>query len=331
MTGCRQELGAEAAAVFQSFHDPRWNRDGLTGWDFEDLPDEISVARGNLVMKAYPTLIDGGESVSLRLVDSPERCVYESRFGLRRLYQLAAWRELKTQVDWLPGIDKMRSHAAVQPGFDLRKELADLLADRAFFAEGGMPRNEAEFQSRLQAGRQRIGLAVQEVATLMGPWFEACHEAFLALEPSRATAGKPKVWGRLSVASPAAGVKWQYALDDIRDQLVRLAGPKCLGSTPWEWLRHCPRYFQAITTRLDALAGGGMARDRQRFEEFLPWWEGYLQRAEQHEAQGIFDPELVQFRWMLEEYRVSLFAQKLGTAVPVSAKRLEQQWAKVRG
>ena len=66
--------------------------------------------------------------------------------------------------------------------------------------------------------------------------------------------------------------------------------------------------------RLDALVGGGMAKDRERLEEFLPRWQAYLATDPQHGRQGEADPELIHYRWMLEEYRVSLFAQKLGTA-----------------
>ncbi len=124
-------------------------------------------------------------------------------------------------------------------------------------------------------------------------------------------------------------MKWQYAIDDVRDQLSRLAGPKCLSTTPWAWLRHCPRYFRAIRVRLDALLGGGIAKDRERFEEFLPRWRAYLDWFQQQGPQCEADAELIQYRWMLEEYRVSLFAQKLGTSIPVSPKRLEQQWSKV--
>ena len=118
-------------------------------------------------------------------------------------------------------------------------------------------------------------------------------------------------------------------IDDVRDQLARLTGPKCLSTTPWNWLRHCPRYFRAIRLRLDALTGGGIAKDRQRYEEFLPRWQAYLDWTAECGPQGEADPELIQYRWMLEEYRVSLFAQKLGTSIPVSPKRLEQQWSKV--
>ena len=307
----RKELGAEAVSILASLDDPQWSRDGLVSWDFDALPAEIEVSRGRVTVKAYPALVDRETSVSLRLMDTPERAEQETRFGLRRFGILAAYRELKTQVDWLPGLDRMRLHAATLPGFDLRGQLIELLADRAFSDSPGVPRTAAEFEAWLLAGRQRIGPAVQEVTALAGPWFEAYHEARLALDQT-------------------AGPRWQYAVDDASDQLGRLAGPKCLGTTPWNWLRHCPRYFRAIRFRLESLVGGAAARDRQGFDDFRPRWEAYLARAEQHAAQGVVDPELIQYRWMLEEYRVSLFAQKLGTSMPVSGKRLDQQWAKVR-
>jgi ATP-dependent helicase HrpA len=108
-----------------------------------------------------------------------------------------------------------------------------------------------------------------------------------------------------------------------------LMAPQSFSKTPWDWLRQYPRYFRAIRCRLENLPSG-VPRDWQNFEEFQPRWQLYLEQARRHREQGIFDAELTHLRWMLEEYRVSLFAQKLGTAIPVSPKRLEQQWAKLR-
>ena len=127
---------------------------------------------------------------------------------------------------------------------------------------------------------------MQDLAGVIGPWFEAYREA----APDAAIPSPELGWGRGEGMSPLArpgegqgvravrlpsgasswrrprrrAVKWQYAIDDVRDQLARLAGPKCLSTTPWTWLRHCPRYFRAIRVRLDALAGGGIAKDRER-------------------------------------------------------------------
>ena len=185
----RRQLGVEAAEAFTAIDDPRWNRDGLTTWDFDELPAEIDVSHGRLAMKAYPALVDGETSVALRLLDSPRRAAQETRFALRRLFLLTAGREVKTQVDWLPGLDQAQSVAALIPGFDLRQQLAELLAVRAWPDEVELPRTKAAFEAALGAARQRIGLAVQDLAGLVGPWFEAYREARLALD---AAGGDPR-------------------------------------------------------------------------------------------------------------------------------------------
>ena len=89
---------------------------------------------------------------------------------------------MKTQVDWLPGLDQAQPAAALIPGFDLRQQLADLLAVRAWPDEVELPRTKAAFEAALGAARQRIGLAVQDLAGLIGPWFEAYREARTALD-----------------------------------------------------------------------------------------------------------------------------------------------------
>ena len=128
LDGLRRELGEEAAAAFTAIDDPRWNRDGLTTWDFDNLPAEIDVAHGRMAMRAYPALVDAGESVRLRLVDSRQRAEFETRFALRRLFLLVAGPEVGTQIQWLPGIEDVRPVVALIKGFDFKRELADLLA-----------------------------------------------------------------------------------------------------------------------------------------------------------------------------------------------------------
>ena len=123
--------------------------------------------------------------------------------------------------------------------------------------------------------------------------------------------------------------KWQYAIDDIREQIARLMASDSFLKTPWEWLRQYPRYFRAICSRLENLPGG-VPRDFEKSQDFQPRWQLFQEHLRHQQSQGVVDPELLHLRWMLEEYRVSLFAQKLGTAIPVSPKRLEQQWAKVQ-
>ena len=333
----RSQLGTQAAESFSQVDDPRWDRDGLTDWDFDELPVEIDLERGRLSVKAYPALLDRDGAVSPRLVDSLQRAEHETYFGLRRLGLLAARRELRSQVDWLPNLDKMKLHATTLEDFDLCGQLTELLADRAMMADRPLPRTKDAFEQWLADGRERITWAVQELTSLAGPLFESYQQARLALDelcrkadgtPGLVLRGVPVQRKDKNKAAPAP--RWQYAVDDIRQQMAALMDPESFSKTPWDWLRQYPRYFRGILGRLEGLPSG-VARDWEKYQDFQPRWELYLERARHHQSLGLFDPELTHLRWMLEEYRISLFAQKLGTAIPVSPKRLDRQWAKLQG
>ena len=122
---------------------------------------------------------------------------------------------------------------------------------------------------------------------------------------------------------------WKYAADDVKKQIAALTQPGFLTAAAWGWLRQYPRYFEAATVRLGKLTKGGADKD-SRSQQVMDDLIGlYQYRAEEHRERDIYDPELEHYRWMLEEFRVSLFAQELRTAIPVSEVRLEKQWAKV--
>ena len=307
----RRQLAAEASASFSALDDTQWRRDGILSWDFGELPEQIDVASGSVSLKAFPMLVDEADSVSLRLADSPERAARQTRCALRRLFILSRKRELESQVSWLPDLQQMLLYAASIENCNLQRQLVQLIAERAFMADGPLPQTEDQFHQQAKEGRRRIAPAVQEVANLVGPLFEAYHKARLAAE-------------RITAST------CQYVATDARSQLDQLTGPDFLTNTPWEWLRHYRRYFRAIELRLDKLSGGSLSRDRKNWELLEIHLDAYRQKASQHEQMSVYDPELVRFRWMLEEYRVSLFAQELGTSIPVSAKRLDRQWEQVR-
>ena len=156
--------------------------------------------------------------------------------------------------------------------------------------------------------KDKIVLAVQEVSSLLVPMFEAYHQARLAIERSKPHA----------------------AALEAEEHLNRLTYKGFLSTTDWNYLREYPRYFQAVPMRLEKMRSGGEAADRQGVAELDRYWKKYLQRRELHELAGIVDPELEMFRWMIEEYRVSLFAQRLGTSMKVSPQRLDKQFEKIK-
>jgi ATP-dependent helicase HrpA len=307
----RAQCPAVLAAAPSGLQHPEWRRDGIHDWDFGDLPERVQLEWAGLTLTGFPMLVDRGASVSLRLAETPEQAAAATRAGLRRLCCLTQQHELRAQVAWLPRREEWELYAAplFGPG-EFERCLTELIAERAFLNQPGTPRSPAEFAALLDRGRQQIGLAVQDVTGLLGPLWEGYQAARLALEQAAAGGG-------------------QYALDDMHRQLQLLVAAGFLTDTPWDWLQHYPRYLRGIVLRVDKL-GGGLARDRQNFAVFAPFWESYRERLEQHRQRGVSDPALQQFRWLLEEFRVSLFAQELGTTCPVSAKRLEKHWAQVR-
>ena len=307
----QQEYGGAASTSFSAMDDPRWHRDGILTWDVGSLPPEVEVRRSGIVLKGYPTLIDRGESVSLRLVDSTARATHDLRFGIRRLICLTIPRELKQQVEYLPQLNNWTLQSKTfPPPFPFRQHLTELIVDRAFLSKGGLPRSEPQFRDCLKSGRQRLPEAVAEVALLIGPLFAAFMEI-------------RKTWEK--TASP----NWQPTRQDIHAQLGQLFSPGFLVQTPWPWLQQFPRYARAIVARLQKLTSGAGSRDQQHMVTVVPRWQRGVERLKQHRDRQLYDPEMETYRWMTEEFRVSLFAQELGTAVPVSEKRLDQQWGRV--
>lgn len=315
----QRRLRLDTAVEPMTIDQAPWNRDGITTWDFGDLPELVEIPRAGLTLVGYPAVVDRGDQVSLRLANSGEAAAWQTRAGLRRLFVLATAADLERHVEWLPNLPRILLYTS--PLTDFRRQLAELIADRAFFLpsplddgrgdrlapEGSVPRTAEAFAARLTAARERLTVAVQDVLPLVTIFSEAYHRVRLALEEGIA----PNL---------------QYAADDIAGQLAELTAPGFLTATPWPWLQAYPRYFRAIELRLAKLTRGETLRDRAQYELIAPHWRRYLELARSHREQGLFNLALTHYRWLLEEYRVSLFAQALGTAVPVSDKRLDAAW-----
>ena len=312
LTALRKDFGAIASVSFSASDDPRWIRDGLKTWDCGTLPPVIDVMRRGIALKGYPTLIDQGETASLRLLDTLEKSQHEMRFGVRRLIVLTVYRELKQQIDFLPSLQNWSLSAkSFPPPFPFRTQILELLADRAFLATEKFPRSDSEFRECLRVGRTRMPVAVTEISAFLTSLFQAYGEV-------------RRTWER------TAHPQWQATRLDVHSQLAQLFSPGFLVHTPWVWLVHFPRYARGISLRLQKLTSGGAIRDQQLLQQIVPRWQRGIERLRLHTDQQIYDPELESYRWMSEELRVALFAQELGTSISISEKKLEKQWEKVR-
>ena len=187
---------------------------------------------------------------------------------------------------------------------ELRDQIIGVALDRAFLGDP-LPTDALSFKKRIEEGRSRLNLIAQEVARAVHAVLQELSNATRKLKDSR----------------PAKDVS-----DDISAQLQRLVPKRFALDTPWAQLQHLPRYLKAITARLDKLRADA-ARDTKLMGEVRPLEQRYTRRLA--ELKGVRDARLEDFRWQLEELRVSLFAQELRTPQPVSVKRLDKVWTQI--
>lgn len=293
----RQGQGATASKATELPEDQRY-----TSWSFGELPEIMEMRRGRQTLIGFPALIDQGNAVSIEVFDEPEVAAARHRSGLRRLFALQVKDALKYLEKNLPDFQKMA--AAYMPlgtAEELRQQILDVAMDRAFLADP-LPTDTEAFAKRVDEGRGRLSLIAQEVARQAGV---VLTEFAVASRKIKDTKIQPD------------------AVADATQQLQRLCGKRFLAETPWPQLQHLPRYLKAITLRLDKLRADP-ARDAQKMAEHKPLEQRYWRLVA--ERKGQLDARMQEFRWLLEELRVSFFAQELRTPQPVSVKRLEKAW-----
>ncbi|MDC8770791.1 ATP-dependent RNA helicase HrpA [Paucibacter sp. hw8] len=274
-----------------------------TAWTFGELPELMEVSRGAQTLIGFPALLDRGTHVEIEVFDEPDVAAARHRLGLRRLLALQLKEPLKFLEKNIPDLQKMSVlFMSLGTAEELRDQIIGVALDRAFLAEP-LPTDEFSFKARIDEGRSRLNLIAQEVARQTGVVLLEYAAATRKLKDARA----PK-----------------EASEDITAQLQRLLPKQFVSATPWAQLQHLPRYLKAISGRLEKLRADP-ARDAKLLAELRPLEQRYLRRVV--EMKGSPDARMTDFRWQLEELRVSLFAQELRTPQPVSVKRLEKVWA----
>ncbi len=284
---------------------------GARTWEFGDLAEQLDAVPGERKQIGYPALVDEGETVGLRVFATPPEAARSHVRGTTRLIRLAMAREFKSlRRDLAVTVQGelvyrgLAAHPLLDKELTAGRDLRDDLVDRTIitvFLEGREPlRSAAAFDARVTTQRGGLGLPAQELARTV----QAAMERL----------------GRIQTALPKASAP---AAADIRAQLAWLVPAGFLLTTPGERLKEFPRYLQAIEQRLEKLKLDPR-RDAQLAAEVAPLETRYRERVKAE--RGLLPPGDDAFRWLLEELRVSLFAQQLKTRVPVSARRLADAW-----
>jgi ATP-dependent helicase HrpA len=300
-----------------------WQRTSMQQWDIEQLPEKVIELIGGVRMERYPSLIVREGKAATTIYDHPHLAQQQLQEGVIRLLSSNNRREIKGQIQYMPKwtqsslwlSDRMDAGA-------LTDYVAHLMA-RLAFVETNWPRDTGRFepcprglvdwQARTTGGVQKIGMAAGEIAR----WIPKFAEAYYQVRKQRE--GLPKAL-------------WEQATA-IREQLDSLLDPAHAMHTPWVYIKDLPRFLAAMALRLDKLRVGGFAKDQQLDAGPAQAQLDYSERIARLESQLAFSKHksrwhpaglLLEYRWMIEEYRVSVHAQKLGTRMSVSPKRIEK-------
>jgi ATP-dependent helicase HrpA len=290
---------------------------GLLRWDVGELPETLAFTHQGQKLTAYPALVDEGDSAALLLRDTQEAALQDTRAGIVRLLRLAL-KDLLTRWEKQPP-------AFQQPALQLKpliptdRLLADILdavCDRAFIGDDPLPRNEKAFNEQVKRARTRFA-AVAESAFRLLAEIAAEHQQLMSRMNSA-----PGALSRL--------------VQELKAQRDALLYPGFFSATPWPQLTHLPRYLKAMDRRL-AKYPERVARDQKHGAQLRAYWQQYQERLARdkkksekaHTKEHGRDPHLEAYRWLLEELRVSLFAQELKTPTPVSFQRVEKAWAAI--
>jgi ATP-dependent helicase HrpA len=276
-----------------------------TAWTFGELPELMEISKGGQTLIGFPALVDVQDAVTIEVFDEPEVAAAKNRAGLRRLFALQIKDALKYLEKNIPDLQKMAvAYMPLGTADELKTQIIDVALDRAFLLDP-LPNDEVTFKRRIEEGRGRLTLIANEVARLAGT---------ILLEFGGATR---KIKDTKNAPDATA---------DCTQQLQRLMPKNFMAATPWPQLQHYARYLKAITLRLDKYRADP-ARDAQRLAELKPQEQRYWRLVA--ERKGAQDARMLEFRWLLEELRVSFFAQELRTPQPVSIKRLEKAWGQL--
>ncbi|MEJ2692395.1 MAG: DUF3418 domain-containing protein, partial [Candidatus Thiodiazotropha sp.] len=310
----QQSHASQAGSAHRQLHAPGLERRDIRQWDFGELPATLSVEQGGIGLRGFPALVDEGETVAIRLIDAQANAVRLHRAGVRRLIMLKQAKEVRYLRKNLRHLDRMRLYYAKAPAGETREAkpasleeaLVSLIVDRCFLDGQPEIRRQEVFQQRLERCRGGLMTLANETCDQLMAILERYHLVRKAL-------------------SGITQKNWLDSARDMRAQLDRLIFQGFMAEVPESHLLDYPRYLNGLLKRIDKLPHAA-GRDRQRMAEMSEFQQRWSEWEAQCRSEGRVDERVEEIRWQLEELRISLFAQELGTAFPVSVKRVERRW-----
>jgi len=311
----KKQYGSQGESRFHPSAETGLEREGVMDWDFAPLPKSIMLERAGIRLPGFPALVETGQGVAVRVVDSEKHARDAHRAGVGRLLMLRLAKDIRYIRRNIPQLQKMRLQYAKAPilsdqepadTIDLEQELVALIVDLTFIADQPEIRDAESFNARIDLCKSQLVPTANTVIQLASGILEQYQQS------AKRLAG-------------CTQINWMSSLSDMRQQLDRLVFKGFFKQTPIEQLRQIPRYLEALQRRLEKL-NHAAARDQQLMREMQTLYQQWRERDQRGRGDRKVDDRLEEIRWSLEELRVSLFAQELKTAYPVSIKRIEKRW-----
>ena len=307
----QKQLGQAAQLTFRNTSPEnikQLEKTNLKQWDFGDLPQTISFERDGLKLTGYPAIEDNIDSVSIKLFDTEQEADENLRKGICRLMRFELKEQIKQLEKSLPNFNQYAlSLRSIMSADDLRDDLIAAICNRAFIGEDDLPRTNADFMKLKQRARTRLPAVSEAVAR---------QAQAIALEYQLLINQQSKM--------PATVNRLRK---DVDQQVQLLVYKNCFNNTPWEYLQYVPRYLKALRLRIEKQPANP-DRDGKNAASVGAIWQKWHDKISSLNQANLDIPQAMQdYRWLIEELRVSLFAQELKTPIPVSIKRLEKVWA----
>ena len=306
----QKQLGSAAQLTFRNTS-PDIEKTGLKQWDFGDLPQTLSFERDGLQVTGYPALEDNIDTVSVKLFDTAREAALNHRKGVCRLMRFELQAQIKQLEKGLPNFNQYALHLRnIMSPDDLRDDLITAICDRAFINDDDLPRTNADFMKLKQRARTRLPAVSEAIA-----------------RQAQAIANEYQLLITQQSKMPATVNRLKK---DVESQVQLLVYKNCFTQTPWEYLQNIPRYLKALRLRIEKHPAAP-DRDGKNAASVGLIWQRWQDKVSSLNQANLDIPQALQdYRWLIEELRVSLFAQELKTPFPVSIKRIEKTWDDLR-
>ena len=303
----REQLADATSTAFHEAVTDVVETEAVERWDFGDLPVSQRIVSGETTITVYPALIEEGGKIYRHAFDSAETAEHYFHYGLRALFTKTLDKDIKYLRKNLGDIERLALlYSAIGSKDDLVESIVNQVVDETFLYEIKVIRKQEEFLSLLDHGKSRLLLNAERLCQLLKTILTDYNQVKSKLE-------EPEL------------ERYSHAVDDIHDQLEYLVFNGFAEEVACTHLEDYPRYLESIGKRLDKLEFG-LEKDRKNTLLIADHWNRIKQLVDNAYETGNYPALLDEYRWMMEELRISLFTQELTTRMPVSLKRMDKKW-----